>query len=148
MSYNPRNPNGQATMANSEPVVIASDQTPINVTVQATISGGATVFHLVSAGTTNATVVKNTAAKLVGYYLFNSNTLPRKIAFHNSATLPVAGAGILFTIVLPGLAGANVALPTGIDFSAGLAITTTADIPDAGTTPVALNDLVINLFYK
>ena len=32
MAYNPRNPNGQATMANSEPVVIASDQTAIGVT--------------------------------------------------------------------------------------------------------------------
>lgn len=32
MSYNPSNPNGQATMANSEPVVIASDQSPIPVT--------------------------------------------------------------------------------------------------------------------
>lgn len=43
MSYNPQNPNGQGTMANSEPVVIASDQSsvPINdaggsVTVDAT----------------------------------------------------------------------------------------------------------------
>lgn len=32
MAYNPNNPNGQATMANSEPVVIASDQSAIPVT--------------------------------------------------------------------------------------------------------------------
>lgn len=31
MSYTPRNPNGQATMANSEPVVIASDQSTLPV---------------------------------------------------------------------------------------------------------------------
>ena len=31
MSYNPQNPNGQALMANSSPVVIASDQSPIPV---------------------------------------------------------------------------------------------------------------------
>jgi len=31
MAYNPQNPNGQATMANSEPVVIASDQSAIPV---------------------------------------------------------------------------------------------------------------------
>jgi hypothetical protein len=31
MAYQPKNPNGQATMANSEPVVIASDQSPIDV---------------------------------------------------------------------------------------------------------------------
>lgn len=33
MTYKPTNPNGQATMANSEPVVIASDQTPIPVSM-------------------------------------------------------------------------------------------------------------------
>lgn len=31
MSYNPNNPNGQATSANSAPVVIASDQSTVNV---------------------------------------------------------------------------------------------------------------------
>lgn len=31
MAYNPNNPNGQATMANSEPVVIASDQSAVPV---------------------------------------------------------------------------------------------------------------------
>lgn len=40
MSYNPNNPNGQATMANSAPVVIASDQSaiPVSGTVTASIS--------------------------------------------------------------------------------------------------------------
>jgi hypothetical protein len=46
MSYNPQNPNGQATSANSAPVVIASDQSAVPVTV----SAGAT-----SANQTNAT---------------------------------------------------------------------------------------------
>ncbi len=32
MSYNPNNPNGQATMANSAPVVVASDQSALSVT--------------------------------------------------------------------------------------------------------------------
>lgn len=34
MAYNPNNPNGQATMANSSPVVLASDQSSLNVSVQ------------------------------------------------------------------------------------------------------------------
>lgn len=35
MSYNPQNPNGQATMANSSPVVIASNQSSVPVTASA-----------------------------------------------------------------------------------------------------------------
>jgi hypothetical protein len=46
MSYNPQNPNGQATSANSAPVVIASDQSALPVS----LSGGAT-----AANQTNAT---------------------------------------------------------------------------------------------
>ena len=38
MSYNPKNPNGQATSANSEPVVIASDQSAVNVSMSANSS--------------------------------------------------------------------------------------------------------------
>lgn len=34
MSYNPNNPNGQATMADSAPVVVASNQSSLPVTVQ------------------------------------------------------------------------------------------------------------------
>lgn len=36
MAYSPKNPNGQATMANSEPVVIASDQSALTVNLSAT----------------------------------------------------------------------------------------------------------------
>lgn len=43
MTYQPRNPNGQATMANSEPVVIASNQTAVPVTLSSlpTLPAGA-----------------------------------------------------------------------------------------------------------
>lgn len=40
MAYNPLNPNGQATMANSEPVVIASDQSAVPVKDNDTLASG------------------------------------------------------------------------------------------------------------
>jgi hypothetical protein len=57
MAYNPQNPNGQATMANSAPVVIASDQTaiPISGTVTSTPSGTQTVSGSVSVSNFPAT---------------------------------------------------------------------------------------------
>lgn len=43
MSYNPQNPNGQATSANSAPVVIASDQSAVPISSTALVPGtGAT----------------------------------------------------------------------------------------------------------
>lgn len=44
MAYTPRNPNGQATMANSEPVVLASDQSAIAVTATLVAGGDVDVL--------------------------------------------------------------------------------------------------------
>jgi len=148
MAYNPLLPAGQNTMANSAPVVIASNQTAIPVTVVSGATGGDTTFHLVSAASTNATNIKASAGKVTGWYVYNSNANARKVAFHNTAGTPTAGASIHSSIVIPGLAAANVSFPDGIDFGTGIAITTVTDLTDAGATAVALNDLIINIYYK
>ena len=174
MAYNPINL-GPTTTANSQAVVLPSDQvaipvtgpltntelrgTPLTVTANAgtgtmsvTVVSGATggdsTFHLVSAATTNATNIKASAGKVTGWYVYNSNASARKVAFHNTAGTPTAGASIHSSIVIPGLAAANVSFPDGIDFGTGIAITTVTDLTDAGNTAVALNDLIINIYYK
>lgn len=64
MAYNPLNPNGQATMANSQPVVLASDQSTVSVTGIVAVTGiqGASVSGTVGAsilGTVPVTQVTN-----------------------------------------------------------------------------------------
>jgi hypothetical protein len=49
MSYNPNNPNGQATMANSQPMAIASDQTVLPTSANSTVF----TFSNVNSSTTN-----------------------------------------------------------------------------------------------
>lgn len=63
MAYTPKNPNGQATMANSEPVVIASDQStvPVSVSGVSTAANQTTIIGHVDGietliGTTNSTL--------------------------------------------------------------------------------------------
>lgn len=111
-------------------------------------SGGFTTYHLMSAGTTNATVVKASAGQLYGYYIYNSNAAARKLVFHNASSTPTAGASVYFTLMIPAGSAANVFNDTGIPFSTGISITTVTDAADNGTTAVAANDLNINLFYK
>lgn len=110
--------------------------------------GGLTTYHLVSANTTNATVVKNSAGQVYGWYIYNSNASARKLVFHNASSTPTAGASIFFTVMIPGSSAANVFSDIGIAFSTGIAITTVTDLTDAGTTAVGTSDLNINLFYK
>jgi len=153
MGYVPSNQNGQATMANSAPVVIASDQSGLtiatgSIALQEAATGGATVYHLVTGATTSPVNIKNSAGKVTGWYIYNSNGSARKLAFHNTATAPVAGTSVYFSVVIPPLSGANVSYPAGINFSSGIAITTTTGLADSDATAVATNDLIINIFYK
>jgi hypothetical protein len=125
-----------------------SSTNPLYVTVASSASGGDTVYHLVSAASTNATNIKASAGKVTGWYIYNSNASARKVAFHNTAGTPTAGASIYYSLVIPGLAAANVSFPDGLDFSTGIAITTVTGLTDSDATAVALNDLIINIFYK
>jgi hypothetical protein len=88
MAYNPNNPNGQATMANSAPVVIASDQSsiPVNdnggsITVDGTVAvsnfpatqpiSGTVTVQQATAGNLNATVVGSVSATQSGTWNIN-----------------------------------------------------------------------------
>jgi len=106
-------------------------------------------FHLVSAATTNATVVKASSGVLSGYNITNRNASWRKVAFHNSASAPTAGANIYFSLDIPPGGGANMQIsPKGIEFTSGISITTVTELADNGTTAVGAGDLNINLFYE
>lgn len=67
MAYNPNNPNGQATSANSEPVVIASDQSAIPVSASSLpLPAGASTeatLALIKAKTDNIDVLLSTRTK-------------------------------------------------------------------------------------
>lgn len=154
----PLSTSGNGTAATALRVTVASDSTGVvglntgtntvgNVGLATRTSGGMTTYHLVSAATTNATNVKASAGQLYGWYIYNNAAGMRKVAFHNTAGTPTAGASIFFTINVPANSAANVFSDIGIAFSTGIGITTVTDVTDAGTTAVSLNDLTINLFY-
>lgn len=155
------------TGTGSQRVTLASDMTAISTTgymsvkldqttpgstngasLVPTTTGGLTTYHLVSAATTNATNIKASAGQVYGYYIFNANAAARKVAFHNSASAPTAGASVFFSLVIPAGSGANVEFAQGLAFSSGIGITTTTGTADSDATAVAAGDLIINIFYK
>lgn len=136
------------TGTGSPRVTIATDQADVAVKIIPQTSGGVTTYHLSSAATTNATVVRSAACQLYGWSLYNNTASIKKITFHNTASTPTAGASVFFTIILPANSGANAFFETGIAFSAGLSITTVTGAADSNSTAVAADDMNINLFYK
>jgi hypothetical protein len=125
-----------------------ANTTPWLVTQTPSATGGLSTFHLVSAGSTNATNIKASAGQLYCWYIYNSNAAARKVAFHNTAGTPTAGASVFFSMVIPPAAGANACAASGIAFSTGIAITTVTGLPDSDNAAVAANDLIINLWYQ
>lgn len=120
--------------------------------VYAHTAGGYTPYKLVSAATTNATVVKASAGT-VGYISVSSvNAAARYLKMYNKATAPTVGTDVpVHTFIIPGNtagAGSNIPLPPqGTAFSAGISFALTTEATDAGTTAVAVNEIVVNLGY-
>lgn len=104
--------------------------------------------RLLSAATTNATLVKSSAGQVGGWYLANSAAYAVFLKIYNSATIPTAGAGTpALTIAIPAGGAANVEFNRGIYFGAGIGYTITKLVADNDATVVVANDLVVNLLY-
>lgn len=103
-------------------------------------------FHLVSAATTNATVIKSSAGCLRGWCIHNKSAGTLRVVLHNTASTPTAGSGVYWVVKIP--AGATANSDFCLHFSTGIAITTVSGDTDATTTAVALNDLDINIAYS
>jgi hypothetical protein len=79
-----------------------ANTTPWLVTDTPATSGGLSKFHLVSAGSTNATNVKALAGQVYCITAFNTNAAARYLKFHNTAGTPTAGSGVTDTFMIPG----------------------------------------------
>ena len=147
MAYNPNNPNGQTTAANSAPVVLASNVTS-SFSIAEAATGGATVKNIVAVSGNNSTLIKNSPGKVTGWYIYNSNGSARVVRFFNVNAAPTTFTSPYLTIPIPALSAANCPFPAGIDFPTGICIATTTTLDDPTTTGVAANDLIINIFFK
>jgi hypothetical protein len=126
-------------------VVAISPNTPVAFTSSAT-----SIFRLLSAATTNATSIKSSAGVLYGWSIQNTNAAQRYVKLYNKASSPTVGTDTpVITLLIPGAsagAGNNLSGPA-INFSTGIALATTVNPTDSDTAAVALDDLIINLFY-
>lgn len=82
MAYNPTNPNGQATMANNEPVVIASDQSAVPVSGTVTANLSATDNAVLDAIEVDTTVI----AGAVSGTEMQVDVITLPVAFNSGAT--------------------------------------------------------------
>lgn len=118
---------------------------------KATTAGGLSKFHLVGAGTTNATNIKASAGQVYSITAFNIAATPVYIKFHNTAGTPTAGTAVTDTFLIPGNTsgtGMVINFDKGVAFSTGIGITTVTGITDASAVAIAADNLVLQVYYK
>jgi hypothetical protein len=85
----------------------SADRRPVNIDPQT--ANGLSVFHLVSAATTNATNVKASAGQLLRVvHLQLERRGPARSPSTTRLGTPTAGASVVFSIVIPPASAANV----------------------------------------
>jgi hypothetical protein len=119
----------------------------VGTQLRANATGAASIRHVISAATTNATVVKASAGRVAGWNISNTNAAFRYVKFHNQTTTPTAGSGVVATVAIPPNSNVHFELPAGIGFSSGIGITTVTGAADNDTNAVGLNDLIIDIYY-
>lgn len=140
---------GTATVSFTQPALVAGAAAIGDVGVQyrANATGASSSAHLIAAATTNATIVKGSAGRVLGWSFGNTNAAWRYVKLHNQTTTPTAGSGVVRTIAIPPNGVSNVTLEGGIAFSTGIGLTTVTGSADADTTAVGAGDIIGELFF-
>ncbi len=107
---------GQKTMANSSPVVIASDQSALTVFFSPATSASTIVYAA-------SLVVKATPGTLYGFSVYNSKASAQWIQVHNATALPSNTAVPIITLVVAATSNLGVSFgPRGLTFGTGITI--------------------------
>jgi hypothetical protein len=115
--------------------------------------GDCSFHHVVTAASKNPVVIKASSARLRSVHGFNNAGYPVKVCFHNSASSPTAGSGVVASFVCQSGRELAVRLPgKGQQFTTGLAMTIVAvlaatDMADTGATDTVLNDAAFEVGY-
>ena len=120
----------------------------VGIQYRANATGGATIKHIVSAASTNATNTKAAAGRLVGWSFVNTTASWQYVKLHNTAGTPTAGAAVVMTISIPPNSVNNMPVAGGgIGFATGIAYTIVTGSADADATATTLGSVVGDLFY-
>ena len=112
-------------------------------------SGGLTLSHTVSAGSTNATSTKASAGQVYHVCVNSAAAYPVYLKLFNKASAPTVGTDTPVKI-LEAQAGVPICLASeeGFAFATGIAWALTKGIADADATAVLASDATVELAYK
>lgn len=119
----------------------------VGIQVRANATGAATGLNVVSAASANATNVKASAGRVLGWNFQNTTATIQYVKFHNIATAPTAGAGVVYTIGIPANGSVSESHPAGIAFTTGIGYTIVTGSAATDATATTLGAVVGGLVF-
>ena len=105
--------------------------------------------RIISAATTNATLIKALPGQVFGWSICNNSASWRYLKLFNKATAPVPGTDSpLAALGIPPGSSVVTEFENGIMCSAGIGFSIVGGIADLDATAVGANEVAVNLFYK
>lgn len=113
-----------------------------------TATGAASTAKIASAATTNATIVKAGAGRIVGFVLCNTSAAFKFVRIYNKAAAPTVGTDSPAVIIgLPPNSTITRSLEGGVGYSIGIGYAITNLVGDLDATAVAVNDVIGAIYY-
>lgn len=136
--------------SSSNPVRIDPTGTTVQpVSSAATTTGGATIYHVVSAGSNNAVQIKGSVGQVYGWSVFNLAGYPIYVKLLNVTGTPdPTSQAVVKTIGVQAGLSVEGSIAAGLPFSTGIGIVIVKDIADNGNTAVVASDCVVEIYYK
>lgn len=114
-----------------------------------TIDQGLSQHRLISAATTNATVVKASQGNIYNIQAFNNGVAAAYLKFYNIATSPTVGTTTTVKVLmLPPGGGLTVDSSAGIQFATGISYSIVTNLVDTDATAIAINQVAVNIDFR
>lgn len=109
-----------------------------------------TTHHRIAAGTSGDVVsVKASAGTLKSVHIFNADSVPCYVKFHNTAGTPTAGASVVLTVGCQAGLARDFVLPSGgRAFTTGIGMSIVTGITDASSTSVTASTVSVEVSYE
>jgi hypothetical protein len=123
--------------------------------ILATTTGGATPTFAIAPATPAGVNLKASAGTVYSVELWNIQTTPAYLKLYDSASAPTCGAGtpvkvlpIPVSSTAANGAGSNVTISVGAKFANGIGYCVTGALPNADTTALTANNVLVNIDWN
>lgn len=134
---------------NRDPVPTATlPGSPTNTVIGSATSSGVTLYTVNSAATTNAAVIKSTAANLYGISAMNTSATTKYVRFYSKATTPTVGTDVpIMVVAVPATSSKEIDYTPALRIATGLGVAITGGAAATDATAVSAGDVQLLVSY-